>query len=61
MCPTLKVGRLEFGGIEIFGFNGWSSELISVQVDFLDSAWIGESVSRSLSGGENHNPRRNIS
>ena len=33
---------------EIFGFNGWSSELISVQVDFLDSLGSGR-VSLGLS------------
>lgn len=33
---------------EIFGFNGWSSELISVQVDFLDSHGSGR-VSLGLS------------
>lgn len=33
---------------EIFGFNGWSSELISVQVDFMDSHGSGR-VSLGLS------------
>lgn len=33
---------------EIFGFNGWSSELVSVQVDFLDSHGLGR-VSLGLS------------